>query len=164
MIHPRTIDNHSYPIIIEKLELDLNVRSQLLKLYFLFIEPELCLCQPKLVDLCISGLFVVLQVSPVGIILYPGDLVHLDSGQRVLHGLVDNCVDGAHEEVEGGQELLSIFGEISLSFCIVEKLLLQLWRLVSKVRETFSKRILKSDINNAICISNIIYLPVSGPC
>ena len=100
IVYPRTNDCQSYPIIIQKLELDLNIRSQFLKLNFLLVEPKLCLRQPKLIDLRVSGLFVVLQVSPVGIILHPGHLVHLDSGQGVLHGLVDDGVDGADEEVE----------------------------------------------------------------
>lgn len=31
----------------------------------------------------------------------PGIFIHLDRHQGVLHGLVDQCVDAGHKEVDG---------------------------------------------------------------
>ena len=56
----------------------------------------------------------------------------------VLHGLVDDGVDGADKEVEGCQELLAAPCQIFLSLRIAEKFLLQLRRLVSQVGETIT--------------------------
>ena len=38
--------------------------------------------------------------------------------------------------------MLTVLSEIPLTFSVVEKLLLELWRFVCEVRETFSKRVL----------------------
>ena len=51
----------------------------------------------------------------------------------VLHGLVDDGVDGADKEVKRGEKLLTVLGEIPLRFRVVEKLLLKLWRFVCEV-------------------------------
>ena len=69
--------------------------------------------------------------APVGVVLHPGHLILLDSDHSVLHGLVHDRVDGAHEEVQSGQEVLAIPSEVPLSLRIDKKLLTQLWRLVS---------------------------------
>ena len=116
----------TYPVIIQELELDLNVGSQLLEFLLLLIESELSLRQSELVELSISSRAVELKVCSVGVVLDPGCLVHLDSGKRVLHGLVDDGVDGAYKEVQRSEELLSILSEVSLRFCIEQELLLEL--------------------------------------
>ena len=61
----------------------------------------------------------------------------------VLHGLVDDGVDGADKEVESSQEVLSILCEVSLCLSIVKKLFLKLWRLVCKISKTFPQGTLK---------------------
>ena len=114
-----------YPVIVEELEFYLDVRSELLELNFLLIKPELSLGQPELVDLGLPGRAVELQVGPVRVILYPGSLVHLHRGQAVLHRLVHDRVHGAHEEVEAGQQLLAVLGQVPLGLGVEEEFLLQ---------------------------------------
>ena len=86
-------------------------------------------------------------------------------GQRVLHGLVYDGVDGAHKEVKRGEKLLTVLREIPLRFSVVEKLLLKLGRFVCEVRETFAKRVLRN--KSLTCFpSDLIYLlllPGSAP-
>jgi hypothetical protein len=73
----------------------------------------------------------------------PGDLILFHSCDAVLHGLVDDGVDGADKEVESSHKVLSILSEVSLCLSIVKKLFLKLWRLVGKIRETFTQGTLK---------------------
>ena len=71
--------------------------------------------------------------APVGVVLHSGDLILLDCDHSVLHGLVHDRVDGAHEEVQGGEQMLTIPGEVPLSLGVDKELLTQLWGLVSQV-------------------------------
>lgn len=54
----------------------------------------------------------------------PGIFIHLDRHQGVLHGLVDQCVDAGHKEVNGTKQSFSILTQQLLSLCIVAKLIL----------------------------------------
>ena len=81
--------------------------------------------------------------KPVGIIFNSCRLVHLDRGQGILHGLVDDRVHGAHEEIERSEKLLTVFGQVPLSLGVVEKFLLEFRGFMSKIGETFTKRILQ---------------------
>lgn len=75
--------------------------------------------------------------------LLPCSLVLFNRGNRVLHGLVAQGVDRADKEVQCGDQGRAIFGQSSLSFSVVQELLLQLWRLVRKLAETLAQSALK---------------------
>ena len=83
------------------------------------------------------------QYEPVCIIFNSSCLIHLNGCQGVLHGLVDDRVDGADEEVERSEKLLTVLGQVPLGLGVVKKFLLKLWWFMSKVGETFTKRILQ---------------------
>ena len=88
-----------------------------------------------------------LEVGAVSVVLDPGDLVLLDGHHGVLHGLVDDGVDGADEEVEAGEQLVAGLGEGALGLRVAEELLVQLRRLVRQVREAVAQRALYSTLH-----------------
>ena len=165
------ISSHLDAVLVEELELDLHVRPQLLELCPLHQEARLRVRQLgragrhpgrrvavvlrsnenvrylhfRLYDICISFVFLHLEVGAISVVLDPGDLVLLDGHHGVLHGLVDDGVDGADEEVEAGEQLLPVLGQVPLRLRVEEELLLQLGGLVSKVGETLAKGILNQD-------------------
>ena len=159
------ISSHLDAVLVEELELDLHVRPQLLELCPLHQEARLRVRQLgragrhpgrrvavvlrsnenvrylhfRLYDICISFVFLHLEVGAISVVLDPGDLVLLDGHHGVLHGLVDDGVDGADEEVEAGEQLVAGLGEGALGLRVAEELLVQLRRLVRQVREAVAQ-------------------------
>ena len=99
--------------------------------------------------ICMYIAFVILhlEVGAVSVVLDPGDLVLLDGHHGVLHGLVDDGVDGADEEVEAGEQLVAGLGQGALGLRVAEELLVQLRRLVRQVREAVAQRALYSTVH-----------------
>ena len=165
MTRRQPISDHLDAVLVEELELDLHVRPQLLELGPLHQEARLRVRQLgragrhpgrrvavvlrsnanvrylyfRLYDVCISFVFLHLEVGAVSVVLDPGDLVLLDGHHGVLHGLVDDGVDGADEEVEAGEQLVAGLGEGALGLRVAEELLVQLRRLVRQVREAVAQ-------------------------
>ena len=107
---------------------------------------------------CISFVFLHLEVSAVSVVLDSGDLVLLDGHHGVLHGLVDDGVDGADEEVEAGEQLVAGLGEGALGLRVAEELLVQLRRLVRQVREAVAQGALYSTLHGHYITLQLIFL------
>ena len=60
----------------------------------------------------------------MGCMSLPGTFIHLDRHQGVLHGLIDQCVDAGHKEVNGTKQSLPVLTQQLLSLCVVAELIL----------------------------------------
>ena len=106
--------HHLHPILVEELQLNLHIRPKLLKLSPLGIEAGQCLSLFLLIHVCLGSGGVVLEVTLVGVILHPGDLVLADRHDAVLHRLVHDRVHRGDEEIQSCQQLLPVLGQVSL--------------------------------------------------
>ncbi len=80
----------------------------------------------------------------------PCCLVVPDGEYGVLDGLVGEGVDGRHEEVDGGDELLAALHQPPLRVRVVQELLLQLGGAVRQVHERLVQPALKRQDFNVV--------------
>ena len=69
----------------------------------------------------------------------PGHLVLFDGYERVVHGLVAECVDGRDEEVERVQQGAPVLVQRPLRGGVVDELVLQLGAVLSKLGELLTQ-------------------------